>query len=80
MVAISAVLALAGCSMPSGVDGNLVNDWSAVSAPSATTPLVGECYLSSAQNLLVNSAVACTDTHEIEVAYAGTFAGSTRRG
>src|SRR5256885_16187964 len=39
-----AVLALAGCGKPGGVDGNLTNAWPALPAAKTPVPKVGVCY------------------------------------
>jgi len=74
IVAISSALALAGCAAtPAGVDGNLVNDWKALPAPTAVLPVEGDCYSSPAADMLENAPVACTTDHEVEVVHVGTF-------
>ncbi len=77
VVAIIAVLALAGCSLPAGVDGNLTDDWAAVSAPSQPVPVVGGCYDSFVPDLVDNPALPCTQSHSVEVVHVGTFTGAT---
>jgi hypothetical protein len=77
VVALSAALALSACSLPAGVDGNLVNDWAAAPAPTGAAPTVGACYLTGAVDMLDNKPVACTVSHSIEVAHVGTFTGAT---
>ncbi|MFK3985395.1 septum formation family protein [Micromonospora sp. NPDC050397] len=73
-----ATLALAGCGLPAGVDGNLTDDWAAIGEPVAVTPVVGAChprfvdvgYLSSYQP------VDCAEQHDAETLYVGTFGGA----
>lgn len=76
-VAAVAALALAGCSMPAGVDGNLVDDWSSMPRATQDIPAVGDCYISSFSDLLDNAPLPCTESHMVEVAYVGTFTGTT---
>jgi hypothetical protein len=76
IIAIGSVLALSACSLPPGVDGNLVDDWTSIAAPLPAMPIVGDCYGSSDSDMLGNPPVACTSEHVAEVAYIGAFAGA----
>jgi hypothetical protein len=77
VVAVVATLALSACSsLPSGVDGDLTNDWAAVPAPAPVQPVVGDCYSTDDSNMLQNKPIECTDSHEVEVAAIGQFTGA----
>ena len=49
-------LALSACSLPAGVDGNLVNNWAAAPAPVRDLPVVGDCYDDDGANMIDNHA------------------------
>lgn len=68
-------LGLTGCTVPAGVDGDLIDDWAAFAEPQPFTPESGTChqiagaigYLSSYQP------VDCAEKHVMETAHVGTF-------
>ncbi len=72
-----AVLALASCAKPAGVDGDLINDWPVIGEPAVFVPDAGTChpqlrevgYLSSYQP------VECGTPHLAEIAHVGDFTG-----
>jgi hypothetical protein len=71
-------LALAGCSKPAGVDGNLTNDWPAMAEAKAAVPETGVCYDVEYD---INwsgpfNPVDCAKTHHTETTYVGTFTGA----
>lgn len=74
---VAAVLSLAACSssLPAGVDGNLVDDWAAMPAPTTVAPVVGACYANTLRDMIANPPVDCTQSHDIEVSFVGTFTG-----
>jgi hypothetical protein len=76
VIAVTSALALSACSMPAGIDGNLVNNWAAAPAPTAAVPIVGDCYNDDGTNMIDNLPVSCTTSHVIDVAYVGTFSGA----
>jgi hypothetical protein len=81
VLALSAVLALAGCSSaPTVGDGSLGVDWAVLPSPSVPVPLVGVCSAGSAGQqvawhlpFLGTPTVACTDPHLSETYHVGTF-------
>ena len=78
LVTLGAAAALAGCtSMPPGVDGNLTNAWPAMPVAKVSVPVAGGCYSSRSSGFATGdeTTTPCTGTHEIEVAYVGTFTG-----
>ena len=76
VIAVVSTLALSACSLPAGIDGNLVNNWSAAPAPTAIVPIAGDCYNDDGSNMLDNPPVTCTSSHALDVAYVGTFTGA----
>ncbi len=76
VIAVVSALALSACSLPAGIDGNLVNSWSAAPAPKGTLPVAGDCYDDDGSNMLDNPPVSCTSSHVLDVAYVGTFTGA----
>ncbi|MEV4759897.1 septum formation family protein [Micromonospora sp. NPDC049559] len=73
-----AVLALAGCGGPSGVDGDLTDDWPAVAQPVAFTPAAGTCHetADAESNLDDYAPVDCGQAHRTETFHLGTFTGA----
>lgn len=80
LLAVAAIvvsaLAMTACANPPGVDGNLVNDWSAMAAPQGSAPVVGGCYALNAADMTGNPPVDCHEPHFIEVVHVGTFTGT----
>jgi len=79
LVVLVATLALAGCGgLPSGVDGNLTNDWSAMPQPKIAVPVAGVCYVDRYVHVWVGdfTTVDCADMHQVETAFVGTFTGA----
>ena len=60
VIAVISALTLSACSLPAGIDGNLVNKWSPPPAPTGTMPVVGDCYDDDGTNMLDNRPVSCT--------------------
>lgn len=80
-VLIVAVLALAGCGRPAGVDGSLTNNWPAMPEPSLPAVTAPACYLLSmlADPTTVRqwpAPVACTASHNSETFFVGQFTGA----
>jgi putative regulator of septum formation len=77
IIAAASVLALGACStLPAGLDGNLTNTWSSMPAPTASLPIVGDCYNSTNPDMQENTPLPCASVHEIEVVSVGEFTGS----
>lgn len=74
----AAVLALAGCGSPAGVDGDLVDDWEPVGQPTVFVPEAGTCHprLQEVGYLSTYRPVACDRLHQAETAYVGSFVGA----
>jgi len=65
-------MALGGCGLPRGVDGDLTNGWAAFPAGQVRVPAAGDCY----DNLYDTAAVDCAQSHVLEAVYVGTFTGT----
>jgi hypothetical protein len=65
---------LAGCGKPTGVDGNLTDDWQAIAAPQGFQPEAGTCHMRYEETGTRSSydPVECTVQHLTETAYVGT--------
>jgi hypothetical protein len=79
VVAIAmATLMLTGCARPSGVDGNLADDWPAMPAAKTPVPVAGVCYREPYSETWLGDfdPVDCaTQPHQTETAYVGAFTG-----
>lgn len=75
-------LALTGCGLPGGVDGNLVDDWAAAAEPVGFVPEAGICHptFEDVGHLHAYRPVDCTQAHAIETVHVGTFTGSDGAG
>lgn len=73
----AAVLAVAGCGNPGGVDGELTDDWAAVGEPQPFVPDAGTCHprFQEIGFLSVYNPVDCSQLHEVETIHLGTFTG-----
>jgi Septum formation len=73
----TATLALAGCSRPTGVDGNLTDDWAAIAAPKIFVPKVATCHprFQEVGYLSAYEPVDCAQRHQAETAHVGSFRG-----
>jgi hypothetical protein len=76
-----AILALAGCGGPAGVDGSLTNHWPAMPEPSLPAVTAPACYY--IDQLKFPSSVSswpkatpCTATHNVETEFVGAFTGA----
>jgi len=71
-----ALVLLAACGNPAGVDGDLTNGWAAAPAPSGFTPVAGTCHLGNFAPVGTRVAydeVDCALRHRTETVYVGTF-------
>ncbi|MDZ5444736.1 septum formation family protein [Micromonospora sp. 4G57] len=71
-----AVLALAGYGGPAGLDGNLVDDWPAMSAPQGFVPEAGTCHVHADASLNAYAPVPCESAHRLETMHVGALTGS----
>ncbi|HEX6501224.1 MAG TPA: septum formation family protein [Micromonosporaceae bacterium] len=81
LAAVSAV-ALAGCSVPAGTDGNLVDDWPAVGEPKMIVPTAGVCYAAkpgATWDATTDQPVPCTTSHAVETIYVGSYTGDAAK-
>ncbi|HET8684911.1 MAG TPA: septum formation family protein, partial [Micromonosporaceae bacterium] len=82
VLGVAAALVLSGCQAPAGVDGKLVDDWSALGEPKVPVPTAGTCYTGSAEEVLdvtgadLKDAGSCTVEHIAEVAHVGQVTGA----
>jgi hypothetical protein len=80
-MAVGTVFALSACTgLPSGVDGDLVNSWQAMPEPKSLVPHAGDCYTSTASDLVHNKAIPCTESHDVEVTYVGDLGATAIAG
>jgi hypothetical protein len=72
-----AALVLAGCSKPAGVDGDLINGWSAFDKAKTPVPALGACYDKDYAVTWYGpfDTVPCDQDHQTETAFVGTFTG-----
>lgn len=71
-----AVLALTGFGGPAGLDGDLVDDWPAMSAPQGFVPESGTCHVHNDPRLTAYAPVPCESAHGLETMHVGTLTGS----
>jgi hypothetical protein len=72
------LLLAAGCAKPAGVDGALVDDWTAAPVAEVWKPKAGDCHittLSIVTDLDQYKPVECSQQHEMEIAHVGEFTG-----
>ncbi|MET7420332.1 septum formation family protein [Dactylosporangium sp. NPDC005555] len=79
-LSVSLVLFVAGCADPADTDGDLVNGWAAMAAPTVPKPAAGECwtYSGDADKLAVGPdlvEVECSQPHASETFHVGEFTG-----
>ncbi|GAA2528703.1 septum formation family protein [Winogradskya humida] len=75
--ALSLVLVTAGCGNPPGVDGDLTNNWAAISVPAGFTPASQTCHLANFSTSGSRSSyeeVDCQIKHRTETVYVGEYA------
>ncbi len=72
------VLAVAGCSLPPGIDGDLANGWATPPAATGFTPAAGTCHTTLERTgfLASYNPVACTQRHKLETYHVGTYTGA----
>ncbi|MFU8874123.1 septum formation family protein [Micromonospora sp. SL4-19] len=77
-VGATAALALAGCGVPAGVDGDLADDWPAFPAAESFVPEVGACHTTIQDIGYLNgyNPVDCTTSHRAETLHVGTLTGA----
>jgi hypothetical protein len=79
IAAVSALVVLglvAGCGNPAGVDGNLVNGWQSMAAPTGFEPAAGTCHLANFAQVGIRSSyeeVGCELPHRSETTYVGSY-------
>lgn len=76
------VLLVSGCGLPSGVDGELADDWPAIAAPVPFVPTAGTCHAGDFQPVTQLSSyepVDCAAEHRLETVHVGTFAATAAR-
>jgi hypothetical protein len=83
-LAATAVIVLAGCGKPAGVDGNLTNGWSMLPAAKIAVPTAPACYASTEDDLSAVTKwpppVDCTASHNVELIAVGKFSDSDSDG
>lgn len=74
---VAAVLALAGCGAPGGVDRDLADDWPALPAAKAFVPEAGTCHatLQDVGYLSGYNPIDCAAGHRSETLHVGTLTG-----
>jgi len=79
----AAMVLMTGCStLPSGVDGNLTNNWADFPEPKGWTPEPNNCQAGAFNETVYLSAyapVACTTTHRTETIAVGQFSSSVSK-
>ncbi len=79
-LAFGAVLALAGCGKPAGVDGNLTNGWAMLPEAKIAVPTAPACYTAAEDDLTTitkwSAPVGCDTSHNVELIYVGQFTGT----
>jgi Septum formation len=79
VLGLAALLAVAGCGRPTGVDGDLTDDWNPIAAPSALTPVEGACHLASFTETGTRDTydeTDCAQRHRTETVYVGAYQGA----
>jgi len=77
-VGATAVLALAGCGVPAGVDRDLTDDWPAFPAVEGFVPEAGVCHatIQDVGYLSGYSPIDCSTSHRAETLHVGTLTGA----
>jgi hypothetical protein len=78
MAALSLLVLAAGCGRPTGVDGDLVNEWGAIDEPTGFTPVTDTCHLANFATTGTRGTyeeVDCTLKHRTETVHVGTYQG-----
>ncbi len=76
-------LALSACGNPAGVDGDLTDDWVAVSEPKPFVPPAEVCHSGDYADVAYLSSfnpVDCASSHRLETVHVGEFTGSAASG
>lgn len=69
---------VAGCGLPNGLDGDLVDGWVEMPEPEHPVPEAGVCHVSEYQRSVrmhLYNPVSCDDDHQVETVYVGFFEG-----
>ncbi|MEV0271346.1 septum formation family protein [Hamadaea sp. NPDC050747] len=79
VTAAAVLMGLAGCGLPSGVDGKLANEWSMPPAAQEVQAKVGDCRSATQEqvNPVTETMVPCSGTHNREIVYIGEFTGAS---
>lgn len=72
-----AALALAGCGVPEGTDGDLADDWPTLAQPAVFQPANGTCHTNATNvgRLTSYHPVDCGKPHHAETVHVGTLTG-----
>ncbi|MEV0152627.1 septum formation family protein [Micromonospora sp. NPDC050686] len=76
LAAAITVAVLVACATPTGLDGDLTDDWAALPAAAPFTPAAGECQLADFADpvtLADYQPVGCAVPHRVETVHVGTF-------
>jgi hypothetical protein len=75
----AAAMVLAGCTAHADVDGNLTDDWAAMTEPTGVVPQAGTChYVYVTVGYRTGYLpVKCVDQHQSETVYVGRFTGAS---
>ncbi|MEU5937960.1 septum formation family protein [Micromonospora sp. NPDC047548] len=73
-----ALLALAGCDAPAGVDADIADDWPALAAPLGFVPAAGVCHVAVQDVGYLGGyhPVDCAQSHRAETMHVGTLTGT----
>jgi hypothetical protein len=77
VIALAVLTLASGCGNPAGVDGNLLNGWQAIGAPTGFVPDAGTCHLGNFAPVGTRAAYDesdCTMKHRSETVFVGTYA------
>jgi hypothetical protein len=74
-----ALAALAACSAPTGIDGDLTNGWDVPPRPQQFRPLNGRCFdhVEETSPMREYAPIACTERHLTETYYVGDLTGAS---
>lgn len=80
-VGSAAALVLAGCGTPTGVDGDLTDEWPTLPVPRVFVPTEGACHagVQDVGYLSGWNPVDCAGTHHTETMHVGTLTGASGR-
>jgi hypothetical protein len=79
LIAVATLAVASACSTPPpGTDGDLINQWGAMVAPTGWEPVPGACH-NEIKEITIRSSytpLACTTSHRAEAVHIGAFAGA----